>query len=586
MQRRRTSKGFCLIKSVCLQGIRLLHSFLAGLEQAPRRKQPEALHRAPHALESFSGRLAKGVTEWPAMTSGDHAAPASSSSNGTPHSSGNGQQRAAANGAHKTAEERSRSEVERQSKDVAHSPAQTDTPDNAASRPTGRMHFQIDHVFDVTSVGTIVSGTAVQGAVEVGARCWWGPNDADGGFAAVQVASIHRSQVPVTHVSAGQCATLLLDSVSATRPLAAAAAARASWPDAAVGGTSAGPVRGDDAVGWDSDAAQPDAGVPAERAAGSVAGRNESKGSAAAGASSLAALHSCIGTGPGAGPVQAQVPVDQLEASELQQMPSESVAIGALSSPLGRCADDAPFCQRSTRGEACDVDSAHSARGTRVSSTVEAGERTLMVSSLLSGQSSAQQRENGSSARPCSPVSQPNAQQHGRPASRAGADAVSSQPAVDGSRQRMAAPGPMGHAHRGGNASSPGALADLSALRAHSPLSDAAMRQLSQPAPGVSASPDAMLSDASWQAVGLQLAGAPLTRTTVGCCALPESIHVDMLVQGVANVLSCVGASQSFINLQVCPAMRVRSCRLARAKATCSSTWRRGHTPCARSRAS
>jgi hypothetical protein len=53
---------------------------------------------------------------------------------------------------------------------------------------------QVDHTFEVRGVGSVVSGTAVNGSIAVGHRLLLGPNS-DGDFTSVVVSGIQRSQV-------------------------------------------------------------------------------------------------------------------------------------------------------------------------------------------------------------------------------------------------------------------------------------------------------------------------------------------------------------------------------------------------------
>lgn len=235
----------------------LLHSFLADLEQAPRRKQPEDLHRVRHVLESYVGRLGPEVAEWPSLacdrpmqqttSKPSRDATGSESTTEWPALQPLGSQdttskptrmASTAPPQERTSHSQAQASFETASEAAivgTHPPVHIGHDDKSHQRMADdgalafadmrgeepvagsehhqreSVHFQIDHVFDVTSVGTVVSGTAVRGSVEVGVTYWWGPNGAGGEFTRVKVTSIHRSQVPVVRVSAGQCATLALD---------------------------------------------------------------------------------------------------------------------------------------------------------------------------------------------------------------------------------------------------------------------------------------------------------------------------------------------------------------------------------------
>jgi hypothetical protein len=239
--------------AACVQGIKLLHSFLAELEQAPRRKQPEDLHRVRHVLESYVGRLGPEVAEWPALTCHPSLGVTSSLSSGPtsrPAEFRRPIESRELSKAHSDAADISQhqslgldpgdSEQQQQTSACRDATSSSSAITWSEHQKSESVHFQIDHVFDVTSVGIVVSGTAVRGSVEMGTMYWWGPNGADGEFTRIKVTSIHRSQVPVVRVSAGQCATLALDvSAASVRPYLSSALPRA-LRDTAAGITGAG----------------------------------------------------------------------------------------------------------------------------------------------------------------------------------------------------------------------------------------------------------------------------------------------------------------------------------------------------------
>eukprot|EP00892_Ulva_mutabilis_P004085 jgi/Ulvmu1/2048/UM120_0044.1 len=232
-------------------GIMLLHRFLARLQQAPRRKQPEEVRRRRHILESFSGRLAPGVSDhasWPQP----HIGPAPP--NG-PHDSGQplGPPGSAklldpGSGGHSAEVVDAHSERRRGAADaLAVDEDGAELPRALQTMPTGDMvHFQVDHVFEVHRVGTVLSGTTVRGCIDLGATLWWGPQDSAGEFVLVAVRGIHRSRVPVAKVLAGECATIAIEQLPpASRPPsgpASPAAASAAAGEAAA--RPASPQRG------------------------------------------------------------------------------------------------------------------------------------------------------------------------------------------------------------------------------------------------------------------------------------------------------------------------------------------------------
>lgn len=174
-----------------VQGVMLLHRFLSGLQQAPRRKQPVDVRRRRHVLESFNGRLAPEGSDggpWPPTPTPSLPPPPLL------------QPPPAAGSAAHTA----------QSGEGVRAGGAAAAP--LRSSPTGDMvHFQVDHVFEVQNVGTVLSGTIVRGCIELGATLWWGPQDGGGEFTAVAVRGIHRARVPVSKVRAGQCATVAIE---------------------------------------------------------------------------------------------------------------------------------------------------------------------------------------------------------------------------------------------------------------------------------------------------------------------------------------------------------------------------------------
>ena len=70
--------------------------------------------------------------------------------------------------------------------------------------------FQIDEVFDVPGVGTVVGGLVTQGVIAEGVHLQLGPFD-DGSFSAVVVASIKRNRAACRLVRATQSAALAVN---------------------------------------------------------------------------------------------------------------------------------------------------------------------------------------------------------------------------------------------------------------------------------------------------------------------------------------------------------------------------------------
>uniref|UniRef100_A0A1I7ZAY0 Tr-type G domain-containing protein n=1 Tax=Steinernema glaseri TaxID=37863 RepID=A0A1I7ZAY0_9BILA len=76
----------------------------------------------------------------------------------------------------------------------------------SASNPT---EFQIDDIYWVDGVGTVVSGTCLSGRISLGDNLLLGPNSI-GEFTTVPIKSIHRKRMPVTTVKCGQTASFAL----------------------------------------------------------------------------------------------------------------------------------------------------------------------------------------------------------------------------------------------------------------------------------------------------------------------------------------------------------------------------------------
>ncbi|ETN81967.1 elongation factor Tu GTP binding domain protein, partial [Necator americanus] len=74
-------------------------------------------------------------------------------------------------------------------------------------------HFQIDDVYWVEGVGTVVSGTVLSGTIKVNDTLLLGPNSV-GEFVPLPVKSIHRKRMPVSSVRCGQTASFALRKVT------------------------------------------------------------------------------------------------------------------------------------------------------------------------------------------------------------------------------------------------------------------------------------------------------------------------------------------------------------------------------------
>ncbi|EDW79833.1 uncharacterized protein Dwil_GK17995 [Drosophila willistoni] len=72
--------------------------------------------------------------------------------------------------------------------------------------------FQIDDVYSVPGVGTVVSGTCLQGTIRLNDALMLGP-DAVGSFVPITIKSIHRKRMNVTRVRCGQTASFSLKKI-------------------------------------------------------------------------------------------------------------------------------------------------------------------------------------------------------------------------------------------------------------------------------------------------------------------------------------------------------------------------------------
>lgn len=75
--------------------------------------------------------------------------------------------------------------------------------------------FQIDDVYSVPGVGTVVSGTCLQGTIKLNDVLMLGPN-AVGSFVPITIKSIHRKRMNVERVRCGQTASFALKKIKRT----------------------------------------------------------------------------------------------------------------------------------------------------------------------------------------------------------------------------------------------------------------------------------------------------------------------------------------------------------------------------------
>jgi GTPase len=69
--------------------------------------------------------------------------------------------------------------------------------------------FQIDELFSVPQVGTVVGGVIRRGSIREGEKLLLGPND-HGHFQEVKVRTVHRHRLPCRLIQAGQAASVAL----------------------------------------------------------------------------------------------------------------------------------------------------------------------------------------------------------------------------------------------------------------------------------------------------------------------------------------------------------------------------------------
>ncbi|ALC40574.1 Dgp-1 [Drosophila busckii] len=85
-----------------------------------------------------------------------------------------------------------------------------------STRMAGSEHlpaeFQIDDVYSVPGVGTVVSGTCLQGSIKLNDVLMLGPN-AVGSFVPITIKSIHRKRMNVERVRCGQTASFALKKI-------------------------------------------------------------------------------------------------------------------------------------------------------------------------------------------------------------------------------------------------------------------------------------------------------------------------------------------------------------------------------------
>ena len=80
------------------------------------------------------------------------------------------------------------------------------------SLPSDPAEFQLDEIYSVPGVGTVVSGTCYKGRIQLNDTLMLGP-DLIGQFRPVAIKGIHRKRMPVKECLGGQTASFALKKV-------------------------------------------------------------------------------------------------------------------------------------------------------------------------------------------------------------------------------------------------------------------------------------------------------------------------------------------------------------------------------------
>lgn len=172
---RRLSIPIFMVSSVTGSGLPLLHAFL---------------HALPAPLQTPTPTLTPPNTLFPISTAvfeGSHNSTSSNSSDGS-----------IVDGVVMTDTAQPDNSISSEPQALLSNPGVVHDSRNtvAGEQPT---HFQVDHTYEVKGVGCVVSGTVIAGTVAVGQTLNLGPHG-QGGFSAVEVTCIQRSQVTHTTV--------------------------------------------------------------------------------------------------------------------------------------------------------------------------------------------------------------------------------------------------------------------------------------------------------------------------------------------------------------------------------------------------
>ena len=83
------------------------------------------------------------------------------------------------------------------------------------THPSEPAEFQIDDIYSVPGVGTVVSGTCYKGVIALNDNILLGP-DLIGGFRNVAIKGIHRKRMPVRECRGGQTASFALKKIKSS----------------------------------------------------------------------------------------------------------------------------------------------------------------------------------------------------------------------------------------------------------------------------------------------------------------------------------------------------------------------------------
>ncbi|KAJ1804186.1 hypothetical protein LPJ75_005655, partial [Coemansia sp. RSA 2598] len=101
----------------------------------------------------------------------------------------------------------------KQRRETAGADADVDANSGVSSAKEQQLRYEINEIFSVPYVGTVVSGVVVSGCMQPGQTVWMGP-DFHGNFAQATLKTIHRKRVEVQAAHAGQSVSIALKRIS------------------------------------------------------------------------------------------------------------------------------------------------------------------------------------------------------------------------------------------------------------------------------------------------------------------------------------------------------------------------------------